>query len=69
VVAEPVVQPAKSIAAGLHFDAAINAEQRHAYIAAAAATRSATKRHALRGEAAVLKQAYDRAFGSIPFLP
>src|SRR6516162_9623425 len=65
---EPLVKLAKSIAATLDLDAAIDAEQRHGNVATEAAARGATQRHALGGEACVLKRANKRALEAIALL-
>jgi hypothetical protein len=68
VVAEPIVELTKTIAAAFDFDAAIDTEQRHTDVAAEAAARSAGQWYAFSGEARILKRAHDRALGSISFL-
>jgi hypothetical protein len=66
---EPGIQLAESITATFDFDAAVNTEQWHRYVAAEPAARRAGERHPFCGKASVLQQAHDRALGSIAFLP
>jgi hypothetical protein len=67
VAVEPFVQSAKSAAAAFDFDAAINAEQRHAEIAAETSARRPGERDALSGKPALLQEANKRAFAAISF--
>src|SRR6516225_4177654 len=68
MVAEPVIQATESVAARLHFDAAIDAEKRNGNITAEAPSSSATQRHTLRGKAVVLQERNERSLGAIAFL-
>jgi hypothetical protein len=69
MVAEPVVQTAKSIGARFHFDAAVNTKERDADITTEAATNSATQWHTLCGKAGILKRVHDCALDAVSFLP
>jgi hypothetical protein len=68
MVAEPVIQAAESIAARLDLDAAIDAEQWHAYVAAEATARCAGQRHALGRKTVTLQNVNDGTLCAIPLL-
>src|SRR6516225_5117293 len=65
---EPIIELTESVAPALHLDTAIGSEQRYGYIAAEASVRGAGEGHALGGEAVLLQDANDGAFGPVAFL-
>src|SRR5262249_6992478 len=68
MVAEPVIEAAESVTACLHFNPTIDAQERNGYVTTKAAAGGATKRHALRSKAGILKRVYDRTLDAIAFL-
>src|SRR6516225_6786092 len=65
---EPIIELTESVAPALHLDTAIGSEQRYGYIAAEASVRGAGEGHALGGEAVLLQDTNDGAFGPVAFL-
>jgi hypothetical protein len=55
----------ESVAPALHFDATIDAQDRHRDIATETSTGGTAQRYAFGGESVLLHQAQDRALGAV----
>ena len=68
MVAQPVVELAKTVGASLHFNTAIDAEERDRNIATKSTTRCATQWDAFGSEAGILQRMNYGAFGAITLI-